>query len=545
MDEELDELMNELVDWMLEENPLFGTALGLHEYDHLLPDGSRDAVIKNIEITKEFQRRFEQVDSAKLSFSKKVEREAMLQAFRIWLFSSEEYRQWESRPFAIDVLGASIFRIYAMDFAPLEERLLSITSRIQKAPNYLEESKSRITKPVKLWVELEVESSKRFPAFLDQIYETAESVLDSDRLETLREAIQDAKDSLLSYGRWMEETLLPNAEEENRLGEEKLRKLIELKNLGLSVDEIRSLGQEYLDSFKKELERLADIVKPGATVDEIRDRIKSNHPESFDLVIEEYRKSIERSKKFVEEKGLVTLPRGEELKVVETPPYLRNTVPFAAYYSPTRFDEKKTGVYMVTPIEDKPEMMKEHSYAGIMNTTVHEGYPGHHLQLTMERMNPSMVPMIVHSTDTVEGWAHYCEDWMKEEGFDDTPETRFIQTIDLVWRAARIIVDVDLHSKKMNLDQAVDFLVDNVGMERPSAEAEVKRYTMNPAYQLCYLIGKHLIDELREDVRKRMKDKYNDKFFHDTFLSAGSLPVLLIRQIFEHKLQEMGLPPQG
>lgn len=541
MDEEIDNLVKEYFDWFTERNPVAATAYGVHQYDHLLPDGSRDAILEDIDTVREFKKKFERIDPNKLSFAERIERDAMLHYLRIYLFHAEEYRQWESRPIGVDWIGMSILRLFTMDFAPLEERLVSITSRLQKAPQFLERYKSRITKPVKLWVKIQIESTKRFPPFLDKIHETAKGVLDEEKLEALEKAIQGVKDTLPEYEKWLEETLLPIAERECRMGEEMFKKLIELKNLGLSAEEVRSLGQEYLDKLKKQLEVLSDQIKPGASVEEVRELVRSNHPESLDLVMKEYRDSIRKAKDFIVEDKSFELPPGEDLKVMETPSYIRHVVPFAAYLTPGKFDDNMTGIYLVTPVDDKSELMKKHNYSGILTTTVHEGYPGHHLQLTMCNLNPSIVPSIVHSTETVEGWAHYTEDWMMERGFHDTLETRFVQTIDLIWRAVRIIVDVDLHSRRIDYDQAVDMLLKEVGIEKPSAVAEVKRYTANPGYQLCYLIGKHLITELREDVKRRMGDKYTDEFFHKTFLSAGSLPVLLIRQIFENKLQEMSV----
>ena len=541
MDEEFDNLVQEYLDWWVETNPIMGTVLGLHQYDHLLPDGSRDAHLKDIEKIKEFRTRTEAIDESGLSPQKGIEREAVLHMMNMGLYMSEVYRQWESRPTGIDILGASLFRLYAREFAPLEERLESITSRIQAMPRFLEESKTMITKPVKLWVEIELESSKRFPMFLEDIMNTGTRVLDAEKLETLKKAVEDAKAAITDYEKWMSESLLPTAIEEHRMGEEMFHKVIELKHLGLSVAEIRELGDKYLDWCKKRLEELAEEIKPGAGVEEVREIVKSDHPENFDQVLEKYRESVAESRRFVQENGMIDIPAGEKLTVIETPEYLRNTIPFAAYMMPGKYDQEQEGIYIVTPVEDKPELLKEHSYAGIVNTSVHEGYPGHHLQLTVSNMNPSLAMVLVHSTETVEGWAHYCEDWMKDKGFDDTPEARFVQTIDILWRAVRIIVDVDLHTKKMTMEQAIDFLVDNVGMERPSAVAEVKRYTMYPTYQLCYLIGKHLIVGLKKEIKERMGDKFTDTFFHNTFLGSGSLPVYLTRQTFLYKLQEMGL----
>jgi len=541
MDKEFDNIVQEYVDWWVERNPILGTVLGLHEYDHLMPDGTRDAVLDDIRKREEFQNRFEAIDEDKLSPHKRIERDAIIHSLRTDSFMMEEYRQWESNPNGVDILGASIFRIFTREFAPLAERLQSITSRLQKAPKYLEEAKSRIIKPVRLWVEIQLESSKKFPMFLDAIVGSATEVLDAERLETLKSAVSDTKEALLDYEKWMTEALLPVAEEEHRMGEELFRKTIELKNLGLTVEDIRELGEKYLKSCKERLEEISDQIKPGASVEEVREIVKSNHPKDFDEVMKEYSGSVEESREFILGNKLIDLPAGEKLTVVETPPYMRNTIPFAAYLMPGKFDKEQEGIYLVTPVEENPDLLKEHSYPGIMNTSVHEGYPGHHLQLVICNTNPSLVSAVVFATETVEGWAHYCEDWMKEMGFDDTPETRFIQTMDLLWRATRIIVDVDLHTRRITMEEGVDFLVEQVGIETPSALAEVKRYTTAPAYQLCYLIGKHLIMQLRDEIKERMGDAYTDGFFHNTFLSTGSFPMYLIRQAFENRLEEMGL----
>src|SRR3989440_521852 len=249
---------------------------------------------------------------------------------------------------------------------------------------------------------------------------------------------------------------------------------------------------------------------------------------------------LPNSKAFIRQHDLATIPPNEELTVTETPSYLRHVIPFAAYNAPARFEAHKQGFYMVTPVEDKPEMLREHSYPGVRNTAVHEGYPGHHLQLTCASLNPSYARILADATETIEGWAHYCEDMMKEAGFSADPKTKLVQLLDQIWRACRILIDVDLHTGKMTFDEAVDLLVREAGMERPGAVAEVKRYTYNPAYQLSYLIGKYLIIELRNDVKKRLGKAYSDKLFHDTILYSGSLPMKYMREIFDHKVKELG-----
>ncbi len=305
------------------------------------------------------------------------------------------------------------------------------------------------------------------------------------------------------------------------------------------MDEIYAIGKRYLRESKRTLARLANEIKPGASIDEATEIVKSDHPPRFEGAIEYTAKAMADAKRFISDHDLATIPPNEELQVIETPSYLRHVIPFAAYNAPARFETRKQGFYMVTPVEDKPEMLREHSYAGTRNTAVHEGYPGHHLQLSCASLNPSYARIFGDAVETVEGWAHYCEDMMKEAGFSADSKTKFVQMTDQIWRACRIIIDVDLHGGRMGFDEAVDFLVRESGMERAGAVAEVKRYTYNPAYQLSYLIGKHLILQLRKDVKKGLAKKYSEKLFHDTILYAGSLPMKYIREIFAYKVKEL------
>jgi len=209
------------------------------------------------------------------------------------------------------------------------------------------------------------------------------------------------------------------------------------------------------------------------------------------------------------------------------------------YSPPGRFEKRQLGLYFVTPCSPDSEMMRENNYASIKNTSVHEAFPGHHLQQVCANLNPSLVRLLRWSVETVEGWAHYCEELMMETGFSREPEVRVAKLLDQIWRACRIIVDIDLHTGRMKLDDAVDFLVREVGMERPAAIAEVKRYTYTPTYQLSYLLGKHLIMQLRRSVRKELGNMYQERFFNDTLLYAGPIPAKYLAKLMERKVREL------
>jgi len=538
-DAQVDALAKEFVDWYAKRNPIFATYLGIHDYDHLLPSGTYEAEIEDCARVKAFLTRLERIDAKRLSPSRRIDAGVLRTAFRISIFESEEIGIWRSQPRGAETVGDALFPLFMRSFAPLPRRLESITGRLERSPAYVEETKSRIRTPVKIWCEVALESTQRLPGFLQVIEATGKDHLAGPDRARLSEAVAKTNEALGRHAKWISDDVLPRSKDQVGIGAAKFRKLVRLRELGLTVEEIYALGRKYLRDSKRALAKIADEIKPGATVDEAKEIVKGDHPARFEGALEYTSKAMGDAKQFILDHNLATIPPNEELTVVETPTYLRHVIPFAAYNAPARFEAHKQGIYMVTPVEDKPEMLREHSYPGIRNTAIHEGYPGHHLQLTCASLNPSYARILGDATETVEGWALYCEGMMKEVGFSADPKTKFVQMTDQIWRACRIIIDVDLHTGKMGFDEAVDFLVHESGMERPGAIAEVRRYTYWPAYQLSYLLGKHLIAGLRKDVKKGLGTQFSDRLFHDTILYAGSLPMKYVRDLFTYKVKEL------
>jgi uncharacterized protein (DUF885 family) len=226
------------------------------------------------------------------------------------------------------------------------------------------------------------------------------------------------------------------------------------------------------------------------------------------------------------------MPPGEQISVIPTPEYLRTVIPFAAYFEPPKFDKHPSGIYIVTPsVGDDPNAMREHYYGGISNTSVHEAYPGHHLQLSAAISHPSLVRLLTDAPEFVEGWGMYSEQMMREQGFDDGPEFLLAMHTDAIWRACRIILDVRMHRGELTVDEATAFLIEHTGFEHANAQAEVFRYTYTPTYQLSYLLGKVLLLGLRADEQRRLGDRFSLKGFHDTLMRNGSLPISFQRRL--------------
>jgi uncharacterized protein (DUF885 family) len=244
---------------------------------------------------------------------------------------------------------------------------------------------------------------------------------------------------------------------------------------------------------------------------------------------------MDEARAFVFENDLATPPDRDRLLVVETPSFLRHVIPLAAYNWPAPFEADPVGIYMVTP-PGSPELWREHNYASISSTSVHEAYPGHHLQHAAAATNPSRVRALsMSAAEFDEGWAFYCERMMKDAGFENTPANRFILHTEAVWRAARLILDIRLHRGEIQIDEAVDFLVERTGFERAVAWSEVRRYTSTPTYPLSYLYGRHMLESLRDRVAKHLGRAFKLKEFHDTLLYGGMMPVSIAARLFDLK----------
>jgi uncharacterized protein (DUF885 family) len=513
--------------------PESATFLGIHDHDGELSSGGRDAVDEEVAF---FRRTIDELaafDPAELSGDRALDRDLAIHQARLGLFWQTEYRPWAGSSGGAEHIGEALFPLFTRDFAPLADRLESIIARLDAAPRLLLETRERVTDPVKLWTEIDIESTEQMPGFLDTILAAARTDAGDDALaDRVAASVATAKAALEEHAAWLRADVLPRAGADWKAGPERFEDMVQLRELEADGDQILAVGEELLVSEKAARDALAAEIDPSASLADVADIVKDDHPATFVEALAEYRDSMDRARSFVVERGLATPPDEDHLNVIETPSFIRHLIPFAAYYDPAKFDPTPVGTYIVTP-PSAPEMMREHNRASISNTSVHEAYPGHHLQLSAAITNPSLVRLFSGAPEFSEGWAFYCERMMKEHGFDDTPKGWYIVHTDAIWRATRIILDVKLHRGQIGFDEAVDRLVAETGFERPAALAEVKRYTSTPTYQLSYLFGRHMIERLKADVQAREGSGFELRRFHDTLIYGGTMPVSYARRLFE------------
>jgi uncharacterized protein (DUF885 family) len=535
LDTRLYDLVEARVRRLLADNPVLATGLGIHTEDDRLGDPGRDAVLAEIAAERAHLAAVEALDPAGLSAGACFERDLEIHNVRLELFDSDEVRRWERRSTAAAELGDATFLLFARGAAPIAERLGHIAARLEQAPAFLEAARTRAVGPqVALWQQVDARYTADLPSLFDEVRTAADGVLGPSELGRLDRAIAGANAALEAHREWLRGTLA-DASDDWPLGGEPYEELVRLRAFGdLDADAILQVGFEQLHANLDARRAAARELDRDADLPTVLHRLKADHPATFAEALDGYRDAMRRARAHLLERDLVTIPDDEVIDVIETPEYLRSVMPFAAYFSPARFDADKRGIYVVTPaVDDDPNAMLEHYRASISNTSVHEAYPGHHLQLAVASRHPSLTRMLTDAPEFVEGWGMYSEQMMREEGFDDGPAFRTAMYTDAIWRACRIVLDVRMHRGELTPQEATDFLVEHTGFELANARAEVRRYTYTPGYQLSYLLGKVLILGLREEEKRRRGAAFSLRDFHDTLLRNGSLPISFHRRLLQ------------
>jgi uncharacterized protein (DUF885 family) len=533
LDDRLYDLVETRVRRLFTDNPIMATYFGIHSEDHRLGDAGRDAIEHEIAQEKTHLAAVEALDPAGLSATARLERDLERHNVRLALFDADEVRRWERRSQAAADIGDAVFALFARGAAPLSERIERIADRLEGVPAFLAQARSRAVQPqVGLWQKVELRYAKDLPSLFAEVREAAEEVLNAQEMARLDRVIDGARKALDAHINWVDGTLA-TATEDWQLGRERYDELVRLRAFGdLDADTILEIGWDQLRTNTEGRRAAARELDPDSDLPSVIERLKADHPATFEDALEGYKDAMRRSRAYLIEHDIVTVPDDEVIEVIATPEYLRSVMPFAAYFSPARFDADQRGIYVVTPaVDNNPNAMLEHYYASISNTSIHEAYPGHHLQLAVASKHPSLTRMLTDAPEFVEGWGMYSEQMMREEGFDAGPAFRTAMYTDAVWRSCRIILDVRMHRGELTPDEATDFLVEHTSFETANARSEVRRYTYTPGYQLSYLLGKVLILGMREDEKRRRGADFSLRDFHDTLLRNGSLPISFHRRI--------------
>ncbi len=549
--EKLDALIREYADSFFRHSPVTASVLGVHEYDGELGDFSKGALEIRARELKDLKRRAAELledggEEPRLPLDKRIDAELLVNRIDLDLLELEKMRTPNVMPsLYADICLYGVFILTARDFAPMDERIPKLLSRLERIPALLETAKANLDEPPEIFTRVAIEIAGGGAAFMEETAAFA-ALASEGRATKVQEAAAVAKEAFRSYVRYLEDDLLPRSKGSFAIGEKLYNERLRIEHmLNKTARDIGLFGARLLDGTRREMADLASRIRDGAGWREIVSEAKRLHPEAGDIK-SSYVREMARARRFVEEKDLVTIPPDEVLRIVDTPVFERPIIPYAAYLAPGAFEKKQEGLFYVTPVdagaspEQIDDQLQGHNYSSLAITALHEAYPGHHLQGVRSNKNPSVIRKLIESNVFAEGWALYCEEMMYRQGFYPDDVARLFQMKDGMWRAARVVIDVGLHTGEMSFDEGVEFLVDKAMIERTNAIAEVKRYTMMPTQPMSYSVGKMEIMDLLGAARS-LKNDLKLKEFHDLLLDSGTIPPAAVRRELLAKLAPAGV----
>jgi len=535
----LETLVDEYLAFVFERDPIQATRLGVHDNDHLLGDLSPDAMADESAKREDFLRRFQAVDPGGLGPNARMDLRVAVVDLETALRRHQDLRVWERAPYwYLERLGGAVSNLISRKFAPPEERGRSLLSRLQGAQAYLDTAQTNLTgKAPRLYVDMGLTAAKGLQLFLEEAVLGFAAELSATLHVDLQRATMGVQAALADFATFLQ-GFCDRARGHFACGPDHFDFLLKKFHL-LDMDHksLYEFGLEHMATDKARLEAYAQEQDPTSPWVEQIDRVKEDHPPPAEFK-DSYGREMMLAREHCVEEDLITLPEGEVCRMVWLPTYLRASLPIAVMGTSPPFEPGLESEWLITPLDPDapPERQKQHMrdncYAFARSIALHEIYPGHHLQKVHHKLATQNSPMrrYFSSPVFVEGWGLYTEDLFEETGFIHEPAVMLFKLRNALWRSVRVVIDTGLHTRDMSFDEAVNLLREEVCLDTHMAEGEVRRYTThnNPTYPSSYLVGKMLIQKLREEWRQGQA--YSLKAFHDRLLSYGSPPVKLIAE---------------
>ena len=529
--------------------PTQGTSAGYHQYDTLLEDYSRRSVEAEIAALKEFEKRIEAIhpDTTAVNFVPRSDREIVLSTIHSRLLTLETIRPWETNAdnYASTCANGA-FVLMERKFASPDDRLRSLIARERQMPALLATARVNLKNPPRVFTEIAIEQLPDIVTFFEHdvplaLADAQDAALKAEFAQTNAAVIASLKD----YLGWLKSDQLAKSNGDFRIGADSfLKKLQYDEMVDLPLDKLLEIGWADMRKNQAHFIQVAKELEPDKDTRAVLEELGQNHP-APDHLLDAFRATFDGLDSFIRAHHIVTIPSDVRPIVEETPPFMRATTT-ASMDTPGAFERHGTEAYFNVTLPD-PSMtpaevegyMHGFNVGTVISTAVHEAYPGHYIQYLWLPQAPSRVRKLLSANTDVEGWAHYTEQMMLDEGYGqpgtgakDERETKFLrlgQLQDALLRNARFIVGIEMHTGKMSFDEAEAFFQKEGYQSKESAMVETKRGTSDPTY-LYYTLGKLEIIKLREDMKQKQGAAFSLQKFHDDFLRQGFPLIKIVRE---------------
>jgi uncharacterized protein (DUF885 family) len=537
--------------------PTAGTSAGLHQYDTQLEDYTAANIQKEIAALHAYEKKVDAIDPSALDAAIAADRLILLYNIRSQLLTLETIRPWEKNP---DIYSSGItnsaFVIMERPYASTNIRLRSLVAREKLVPAVLLEARKNLKNPPKIYTEIALEQIEGNISFFQNDVPSAflsgpDAATDADAKAAFAQTNAAVIEALKSYGAWLKFDLLPRSSGDYKFGAATFAKKLSYDEMvDIPLDRLLQIAFDDLHKNQAEFARIAKEVDPTKTPQEVLAELAAIHP-APDKLLNAFQDTFASLVTFIDTHHIITIPSKVEPTLEETPPFMRATT-FASMDPPGPFETHSTKAYFNVTLPEKSwaaphiaEHMAAFNVGTIISTSVHEAYPGHYVQFLWMPQFPSTIRKVLGANTNIEGWAHYTEQMMLDEGYAAAPtnatpaqirEAKLIrlgQLQDALLRDARFVNSIKLHTGQFTFDQAADFFVTEGYQSRAAGLVETKRGTADATY-LYYTLGKLEIMKLRADMMKKQGAAFNLEDFHNNFMRQGFAPIKIIRKAMLH-----------
>ena len=471
------------------------------------------------------------IDPAGLSLEQDIDRRLLIGIARSDINTAQAQRTWENDP-ALYLPGAQIGALLDVQHpGTVQERQAQLARLLNALPERLQQARANFRQPPRRFTEAAIFQAR---GSLDSLEQGIASLGEMNAATTA--SLERAEDALRDYLAFLEQDLLPRSDGNWALGAQAYEYILrERWHMDATAAAILQRGQQAFAQTEALAQEVANRIEPGRHWTEVYEKLKDDHPPA-DGIKQAYQQQMDLAQAFVREHRIVSLPVGERVITIDTPPAMRRSSPFGTFQSANPFDGGLEGRLILTPIEEwmSPEQqaarLRSHHSAWIPIIAAHEAYPGHHVQALIVNQNPNLLRRVIRESIFSEGWGLFTEELMFEQGFLSGDDVRLTQLRNRLWRAARVILDAGLHTQGMAFEDAVAFLVEKVRFEPYAAELEVGMYIQRPTYVLGYLIGMQEIEAIRAEFIARNGPPEPPSVFYDRLLGIGAIPPALLRE---------------
>ena len=537
-------------------SPVSATLTGDHSADGQLDQVDATARDKALARYTGYRDELATINRDQLSRANQVDAELLRNELESRIWSIESLQEWAWNPlYYVNISGNAIYGLVAREFAPLDTRLANAAARLEQLPQFLTQARSSIqpARVPKIHAETAIQQNQGLVSIIDTMIVPRLPEVSAATRARLGSAIETARNAIAVHQNWLEQDLLPQAAGDFRIGAELYdRKLAFALDSPLSRRDIKTRAESEYESVRGQMYEIAKgvylSVHPYTSFPDSPDEpykqviIRAALEQAYqhlpprDGIVEVAKQQLQQATDFVIEKNIVTMP-DDPVEIIIMPEFQRG-VAVAYLDAPGPLDQGQATFYAVAPLPSDwtdaqvNSFLREYNLYSIQDLTIHEGVPGHYLQLALSNRYPSTLRAVLGSGPFIEGWAVYAERVMIDEGYlDHDPLMRLINLKWYLRAVTNAIIDSAIHVDGMTKDAAMKLMIEGGFQEEREAAGKWVRAQLTSAQLSTYFVGYQEHIEMRRAVEAAWGEEFTLRRYHDQALSYGSPPVKYVRAL--------------